>query len=51
MHMFACECVLIKKKKYQLFWSVVDRNSHSPLSCTHLARPQEKGEREQETEQ
>lgn len=32
----------IKKKKYQLFWSVVHRNSHSPLSCSHLARPREK---------
>ncbi len=35
-----CTCVFIKK--YQLFWSVAHHSSHSPLSCTHLTRPQEK---------
>lgn len=35
-----CTCVYIKK--YQLFWSVAHHSSHSPLSCTHLTRPQEK---------
>lgn len=38
-----CTCVLIKK--YQLFWSVAHHSSHSPLSCAHLTRPQEKGEK------